>query len=78
MQSAKNGKDVISTRKVSNTEAIRLLSKFLNKEEARRQSLDSVVYLKENIIEQLTRVRDSLVKEGEESQSQLQFKSDQQ
>ena len=69
MQTAKNGKNVISSKPVTNTEAIHLLSKFLNKEEDRRQSLDSVVYLKENIIEQLKRVRDSLKKE-EEFQSQ--------
>ena len=64
MPRTQNVKGVLSTKSISQQETVQLLTKFLNKEQARRESLDSVVYLKENITELLTRVRDSLVEDN--------------
>jgi len=74
MQSTQNGKNVISVKTVSQSEAIGHLNKFLDKEAARHKSLDSVVYLKKNIIEQIERIRDSL---QQETQSQTSAGSEQ-
>lgn len=66
MQSVEDSK-VVKTQKISQKEAIESLSKFLNKEEKKRESLDSIVYLKEHIIDQISRIRDNLVINQEEN-----------
>ena len=52
---------VVHTQKISEKEVIHKLTKFLNKEQQKRDSLDSIVYLKEHIIDQITRIRDNLI-----------------
>ena len=52
--------DVVASRKVTDQETAQILSKFLAKEKSKRDSLDTIVYVREHIIEQITRIRDNL------------------
>lgn len=60
-----NNNNLVQSKKVCESEAIESLNKFLNKEEKKRVELDSIVYLKEHIIDHITRIRNNLLIENE-------------
>ena len=55
-----NSAGIIRSQPVTHKQAVERLTAFLQQEQGKRESLDSVVYIKEHLIEQLTRIRSSL------------------